>query len=557
MIVFESVSIAYPSSGPVAPVLADVNLSITDGQLVLVVGRTGSGKSTLLSAINGHVPHFTGGTMTGRVLIDDLDTATHPPRDLAHIVGVVGQDPLAGFVTDTVEEELAYGMEQQGVPTQTMRARVEETLDILGLVSLRSRPLRTLSGGQQQRVAIGSVLASGVRVLVLDEPTSALDPVSSEEVLAALLRLVHDLGLTVVVAEHRLERVISYADQVVIVEDSRVSQGPTRTMMASSSLVPPVVDLARRTRSGEIPLSVREARSFAGGLREALSGMDSTRYPRSPASQGLSSVRAQIAVSEGPGQDRSLDIHRLRVTYGPLVAVKDISASLPAGKVTVLMGRNGSGKSSLMWALTGVQKTSAGRISFAGTPLEKASVAQMRDHIRLVPQNASDLLFLSTVDQECSAADREVGAEPGLCRKVLDALAPDIDPWAHPRDLSEGQKLCLVLAIQLTARPSVILLDEPTRGLDYPAKAALAQILAEMAGDGRVVGVVTHDVEFAAEVADQILLMATGEVIQHGSAQEVLATSALFAPQVAKVLHPAPWLTPHQVGLAFDDTRGQ
>ena len=529
------------------PVIADVNLALEDGQLILVAGRTGSGKSTLLGAINGHVPHFTGGILTGRVEVEGLDTATHPPRELAHLIGVVSQDPLAGFVTDTVEEELAYGMEQLGRPPQIMRTRVEETLDILDLADLRDRPLRTLSGGQQQRVAIGSVLATGVRILVLDEPTSALDPVSSEEVLAALLRLVHDLGLTVVIAEHRLERVAGYADRMILIDHGRVREGETRAIMSTSPLVPPVVALGREAGFAEVPLSVREARRMSGPLREKLAGTDPDAYQRIPPAQGKSSVQWELMVPTTGEENTGLRTTDLSVSYGRTIAVKDVSVHLPAGMITVLMGRNGSGKSSLLWALTGVQKSDGG-FSVNGTSLANKSPDTVREFVRLVPQTASDLIYLTTVDAECQAADRENGCEPGFCRRILEALAPAIDPMIHPRDLSEGQKLCLVLAVQLTARPPVILLDEPTRGLDYPAKASLAQILKEMAGEGRTVGVVTHDVEFAAEVADQIIVMATGEVIQTGTAAEVLGASALFAPQVAKVLYPEPWLTPYQVG---------
>ena len=568
MITFDHVSIKY---GPTEPeVLHDVNMDLEDGQLILVAGRTGSGKSTLLGAINGHVPHFTGGILTGRVEVEGLDTANHPPRELAHVIGVVCQDPLAGFVTDTVEEELAYGMEQLAIGPQTMRTRVEETLDILGLADLRARPLRTLSGGQQQRVAIGSVLATGVRVLVLDEPTSALDPVSSEEVLAALLRLVHDLGLTVIIAEHRLERVAGYADEMILLDgQGGVLKGDTRSVMEISPLTPPVVSLGRYAKFSDVPLSVREARRLAGPLRLTLETKDPDAYRRIPLAEGRSSVRladpprlpSELTKAESrprrggksDSQQPGLVATGVRVAYGHIIAVNDVSITLPAGKVTVLMGRNGSGKSSLLWALTGVQKTSAGRFFVDGVPLENSPVDQVRQFIRLVPQTACDLLYLPSVQLECEAADRESGCEPGLCRRILDALAPKIDSASHPRDLSEGQKLCLVLAIQLTARPRVILLDEPTRGLDYPAKASLAQILTEMAEEGRAVGVVTHDVEFAAEVADQIIVMATGEVIQTGHAAEVLGTSALFAPQVAKVLYPDHWLTPYQVGQGLSD----
>src|SRR5271154_1329962 len=204
MISFDQVSFTYTGAG--RPTLHGVTLDIPEGELCVVVGETGTGKSTLLRAINGLVPHFSGGTLSGTVTVDGRTTRDNRPRDLADVVGFVGQNPLASFVTERVEDELAYTMENLGVPPEAMRRRVEDTLDLLGLQDLRDRPLRALSGGQQQRVAIGAVLTASPRVLVFDEPTSALDPAAAEEVLNALARLVHDLGLTVVIAEHRLER---------------------------------------------------------------------------------------------------------------------------------------------------------------------------------------------------------------------------------------------------------------------------------------------------------------------------------------------------------------
>jgi len=187
VISFDGVTVTYPEAS--APVLADVNLQVDEGEMCLVIGRTGSGKSTLLRCINGLVPHFSGGRLAGRVTVAGRDTRKSRPRDLADVVGFVGQDPLSGFVTDTVEDELAYAMESLGVPPAVMRKRVEETLDLLGLADIRNRPLLSLSAGQQQRVAIGSVLTVHPKVLVLDEPTSALDPAAAEDVLAALTRL--------------------------------------------------------------------------------------------------------------------------------------------------------------------------------------------------------------------------------------------------------------------------------------------------------------------------------------------------------------------------------
>ncbi|MGI5039927.1 ABC transporter ATP-binding protein, partial [Streptomyces sp. JAC128] len=274
MIRFEQVSVRY--DGAERPTLSGVDLTIPEGELVLAVGPSGVGKSTLLGAVSGLVPHFTGGVLSGRVVVGGRDTSTHKPRELADLVGTVGQDPLAHFVTDTVEDELAYGMESLGLAPDVMRRRVEETLDLLGLAELRDRPIATLSGGQRQRVAIGSVLTPHPRVLVLDEPTSALDPAAAEDVLAVLQRLVHDLGTTVLMAEHRLERVVQYADQVLLLPAPGAAPvlGAPADVMALSPVRPPVVDLGRLVGWDPLPLSVRDARRRAVDLRERLADVD-------------------------------------------------------------------------------------------------------------------------------------------------------------------------------------------------------------------------------------------------------------------------------------------
>ncbi len=543
MISFEHVTVTYPDDP--TPTLIDVDLLIPEGEFAIVAGRTGVGKSTLLGAVNGLVPHFTGGTLAGRVTVAGQDTRDHPPREFAHLVGVVGQDPLAGFVTDTVEEELAYGMEQLGTAPAVMRKRVEETLDLLGIAALRGRALRTLSGGQQQRVAIGSVFAAGARVLVLDEPTSALDPTSAEEVLAAVLRLVHDVGITALIAEHRMERVVEYADLLIrLTGGGRVLSGEPREMMRDSDIVPPVVDLGRLAGWQPLPLSVRDARRRAPALRERLAGVDPEALARPRPAQ---SVPAPGPRPAGSG----LRARGIVVTYGRTVAVRDAALDVPAGEVVVLMGRNGSGKSSLLWALTGVGPRQAGRCQVDGAELTRMTPEDARLRVRLVPQTAADLLYLESVDAECAAADSESVRPVGTCRGLLDRLVPGIDGAAHPRDLSEGQRLSVVLAVQLTADPPVLLLDEPTRGLDYPAKRALGDILLGLAGQRRAIVVSTHDVEFAAAIADRVVVMADGDVISDGPAVEVLAASPALAPQVAKVLAPAPWLTVDHVAAGL------
>jgi energy-coupling factor transport system ATP-binding protein len=535
VIEFEHVSLTY--DGAKSPVLRAVDLRIEEGELALVVGRTGVGKSTLLGAINGLVPHFTGGTLSGRVTVDGRDTQSHRPRELADVVGVVGQDPLAGFVTDTVEEELAYAMEQLAVPADVMRKRVEETLDLLGIADLRNRALVELSGGQQQRVAIGSVLTAQPRILVLDEPTSALDPSAAEEVLAAVTRLVHDLGVTVVLAEHRLERVVQYADRVIEVRgDGSVSSGRPAAMLGTTAVAPPVVELGRLAHWDPLPMSVRDARRLAAPLRDRI-----VSVPIPPLRGPVPSATARTLLSA----------RGVVVRYGDTVAVRAVDLELCGGQVTALMGRNGSGKSSLLWALQGSGPRQGGAVDVDGIDPGSVPSTRARRLVGLVPQTPADLLYLDTVAQECDQADHESGGAPGDARALLDRLSPGIEGEMHPRDLSEGQRLSLVLAVQLSAAPAVVMLDEPTRGLDYRAKQVLADIVDGLAAEGRAVVIATHDVEFVAAAVDRVVVMAAGDIVADGPTVDVIGASPAYAPQVAKIMAPLAYLTLGQVRRAL------
>jgi energy-coupling factor transport system ATP-binding protein len=533
VISFDRVTITYPDA--TRPVLRDVSLLIPAGELCVVVGPTGAGKSTLLGAINGLVPHFTGGALQGRVAVDGRDTEHHHPRDFADVVGFVSQDPIAGCVTDTVEEELAYVMEQLAVDPAIMRKRVEEILDVLGIADLRARALSQLSGGQLQRAAIGAALTAHPSVLVLDEPTSALDPSGAEEVLAAITRLVHDLGVTVVMAEHRLERVVQYADAIAYVPgDGSVAYGPPTDLFTRTSIAPPIVELGRAAGWDPLPLSIRDARRVAAALR----------------AQAARVTPPSAAPATADARPVALAARKIVVTYDDVVAVRDLDVDLRAGEVTALMGRNGAGKSSLLWALQGTGARMRGRVDVGGADPHNVGAVQARTLVGLVPQTPSDLLYLDTVAAELAQADVESKVPAGTARALLDRIVPGIDGAIHPRDCSEGQRLALVLAIQLAAAPKVMLLDEPTRGLDYEAKRHLGRVLAELARDGRAIVVSTHDVEFVAANTHRVLLMAEGELVADGPTADIVVASPSFAPQVAKILAPSPWLTVDQLRAA-------
>ncbi|MFE6785097.1 ABC transporter ATP-binding protein [Streptomyces sp. NPDC057680] len=596
MIRFENVSVTYEAGAE--PTLRDVDLTVPEGELVLLVGPSGVGKSTLLGAVSGLVPHFTGGTLTGRVTVDGRDTRTHPPRELADLVGTVGQDPSAHFVTDTVEDELAYGMESLGLAPGVMRRRVEETLDLLGLAELRDRPIATLSGGQRQRVAIGSVLTPHPKVLVLDEPTSALDPSAAEDVLAVLQRLVHDLGTTVLLAEHRLERVVQYADQVLMLPEGVM--GAPAEIMAVSPVHPPVVGLGRLAGWDPLPLTVRDARRRAGGLKSRLEGrVPAGPPPRVPAPSAVEAPEVggeapdqEKGTGKGNGKGRGLSggsgrdgrsgrsglfkrrrtepapassssastpttatplvrTDGLAVRRGRVEALRRIDLQVGAGETLALMGRNGAGKSTLLSTLVGMIAPTSGTVRVAGRAPHSTSPRELIRQVGLVPQEPRDLLYADTVAAECAAADGDAGAAPGTCRALVSELLPGVADDTHPRDLSEGQRLALALAVVLTGRPPLLLLDEPTRGLDYAAKARLVALLRALAADGHAIVLATHDVELAAELAHRVVIIADGEVVADGPTAEVVVSSPAFSPQVAKILAPQPWLTVEQVEAAL------
>ncbi|WP_369197279.1 ABC transporter ATP-binding protein [Streptomyces djakartensis] len=568
MIRFEDVSVTY--DGAAEPTVRGVDFEVPEGELVLLAGPSGVGKSTVLGAVSGLVPHFTGGTLRGRVTVAGRDTRTHKPRELADVVGTVGQDPLSHFVTDTVEDELAYGMESLGLAPDVMRRRVEETLDVLGLAGLRDRSIATLSGGQQQRVAIGSVLTPHPDVLVLDEPTSALDPAAAEEVLAVLQRLVHDLGTTVLMAEHRLERVIQYADRVVLLPGPGAAPvlGTPAEVMAVSPVYPPVVALGRLADWSPLPLTVREARRRAAPLRDRLTGApqaggDPDDRPRrtvtrstEPTAPGRLRFRFRRDRTAPAAKDavHAAEVRALAVTRGRVRALRHVDLTVDPGETIALMGRNGAGKSTLLNSLVGLVAPSSGTVLVDGATPHRTAPRDLVRKVGLVPQEPRDLLYADTVAAECAAADRDAGADPGTCRALVGDLLPGVADDTHPRDLSEGQRLALALSVVLTARPPLLLLDEPTRGLDYAAKARLATVLRTLAAEGHAIVLATHDVELAAEIAHRVVLLAEGEVIADGPTADVVVSSPSFAPQVTKILAPQHWLTVSQVRAALAGT---
>jgi energy-coupling factor transport system ATP-binding protein len=498
VITLDAVSYRYPEAD--CPALSDITAAVEPGEVILLRGPSGSGKSTLLRCLNGLVPHNTGGRFRGRVVAYGLDTRDHPPRELATRVGFVFQHPDSQFVLEDVEAELAFGLENLGLSRPLMRKRVEEVIDQVGINPLRRRRIDTLSGGERQRVAIAAALAMHPDALVLDEPTSQLDPQAAEDVLQVVLRLVAELGMTTVIAEHRVERIAPYVDRIWTLDAGVLRDQPPRMALAEGGARPPVVDLALRAGWTPVPLGLRDARIHA---------------------QRLPVVRANPVPADGHGQI-ICRVDGLEHRYDTAPAVQGVSLTLRGGEVVALMGRNGSGKTSLLRLIAGLLRPQRGTVTHEGSAA-------------YVPQDADSLLFAPSVGEELHGQSAEV-------------IAP-FAGWLHryPRDLSSGERQQLAIAL-MGARADLLLLDEPTRGLDPQVKRALTAYLKTRASAGAGIVVATHDVEWAARTADRILLMADGEIYADGPPAAVLSDSLVFATQISKLVGGG-WLLAEEVPL--------
>jgi energy-coupling factor transporter ATP-binding protein EcfA2 len=525
MIRIDSLGFHYP--GQVKPALEGLSLVVPEGAFALVTGHSGSGKSTLLRCINGLVPHFSGGRIRGQVRVNGLDPVAATPNVMSRHVGFVFQDPETQFVLDRVEDEIAFALENAAVPRPEMRVRVEEVLDLLELSPLRERRLKTLSSGERQRVAIASALAFRPQIMVLDEPTSQLDPKSAEDVLSALVRLKQDLGLTILLAEHRLERVLPFVDQINHLARGVPGAlcGSPQVVLEQIELAPPVVKLAKRLGWHPLPLTVKAAEKF----RPTLPSPGIAGRPQPESAERGALIRAQD----------------VRVEYDGQPALRGVDLSLRPGEIVALMGRNGAGKTTLLRCIVGLVQPKGGEVWIAGEKVRGKDVSEICRRVAYLPQDPNALLFAETVTQELEQTlkNHSLPLDWAQIEALLVRLGLREKADAYPRDLSTGERQRVALgAISITG-PQGFLLDEPTRGLDYQAKAELGALLSAWREEGMAILLVTHDVEFAASLADRIVLLSQGEIIASGAPAEVLGGSPMFATQIARLFPGQGWLT--------------
>jgi len=532
LIKIEDLTFCY--SGATEPALQEVNLEIEDGEFILMTGPSGGGKSSLCRCLNGLIPHFYGGSIRGRVEVGGLDVMGHPTKELATRVGMVFQDPENQLVTMDVEREIAFGLENLAFPRDVIAKRIEESLDTLGISGLRYRQVHELSGGEKQKVVIASVLALHPDILVLDEPTSELDPKGAEEVLSIVERLNDELGLTVILIEHRLDRVVHLVDRMILLHGGRVfADGNPRELLGSGEIVsigvgvPPIIRLVQRLKGkglslDNIPLTVKEGRSMLERVFK--------NAGKSTPSQG-----------ERAKGKPMIEIENLWHAYPEgLTALKNVSLRICEGEFVAIMGRNASGKTTLVKHINGLLKPTKGKVTVAGVDTKRATIAELARKVGFVFQNPNDHLFADTVEEEIAFALKNLGYKGGEITSRVDEM---LEMFAlkgyrgqYPRSLSGGEKQRVALASVIATHPRVLILDEPTRGMEYRLKRELMSFLEEYRGGGNTVILVTHDVETVAEHADRVILLGEGRVVVDGDKREVLSGALLFSPQINRLV---------------------
>jgi energy-coupling factor transport system ATP-binding protein len=536
MIDYEDLTFTYPAAE--TPAIQNVNLHISPGEFVLIAGESGTGKSTFLRCLNGLVPHFSGGVLSGSIRVAGLDPVQASPKRMSLSVGFVFQDPESQFVMDTVEDDIGFTLENAGIPADKIHRKISEILLRLDLLKLRERKIHSLSGGERQKVAIASALVCSPPILALDEPTSQLDPVAANEILETILLLKSQLQLTVLLSEHRLDRVLKYADRLVYFSpDHQPAQsGFPEQVLRRMDLHPPLVAIGLRLGWQPLPLSVEQAEPHAARFLETRPNL---------VLQQTGSLDTRLSHHLSVEEEPVLKIEDLSVSLGKNSVLAGVNLELFEGEVLAVIGPNGVGKTTLLRTIVGLQKPGAGRVMLHGRDITSLNTADLCSLIGFLPQDPNALLFADSVAEELRVTLRNhrLPIDEAWINRLLSRLGIMDQAECYPRDLSVGQRQRVALGAIMITKPPVLLLDEPTRGMDATAKRELLCLLKDLCREGMSIMLVTHDVELAAAAADRVALMGKGRVEECGTPWEILPGLGNHAPQTSRLFPGSGWLT--------------
>lgn len=494
----ENVTFTYPEQS--RSVLHGIDLEIDAGEFILLTGLSGSGKSTLLRLFNGLVPYYSGGVFSGAYAFADKRVGKSDVLSLTEHCGLVFQDPEKQLIMTTVEREIAFGLENLGVEQSPLRRQVEEILTFFDLRAFRNKNVWELSSGQMQKVAIASAVAMNPQVLLLDEPTSQLDPVAAEEVLQLVQRLNTELGLTILLVEHRTEKCLYAVDRIVhlksgvICYDGAPSSFIPWAKDHAPSFCPPVPRLFQASKADAVPLTVKEAKPLLEKATVECTEKDATSLKREGQPIVLSAKKMDYRWPKTG--ERILD---------------KVDFNLHSGERVGLIGSNGAGKSTLLQLLAGVRQPTRGKVTG-----EKGFVGYLS-------QNPNDYLIHDTLQDELFYTQENLGKRDELgVENVLKRLHLYDKRFRHPRDFSSGERQRAALASILSGDPTALLLDEPTRGMDPVLKEELGDWMQTEVTRGKAILVVTHDMEFVARYMDRVILLESGKILSQGRPHDIL-----------------------------------
>ena len=497
----ENLSFSYPTAKDKLT-LADINLSIEQGEYVVLCGASGSGKTTLLRQLKSVLaPH---GEKTGTILFNGIPLEQVSQQEQAAKIGYVMQNPEEQIVTDKVWHELAFGLESLGCDQKTMRARVAEMACYFGIAHWFHKDVATLSGGQKQLLNLASIMAMQPQVLILDEPTSQLDPLAASDFLNTVRKINTELGTTVIITEHRLEDIFPHADRAIVMAGGRIIANDTPRKIGKllyeqndpmfAAMPTPVRVFYSTLGEGECPLTVREGRTW---LSQNYSNAQITALPEE---------------IQPAGEEIALSLKDLWFRYEKDGAdvLRGVSAEIPTGALYAIVGGNGAGKSTALKAVCGICKPYRGKVKVFGKPVEKYKTAELFGGcLAMLPQDPKSLFVKNTLREDLAemTGDQEKIAQiAAICE--IDHLLD-----SHPYDLSGGEQQRGALAKVLLTDPKLLLLDEPTKGIDNFFKEKLAGILCKLKNQGITIVMVSHDVEFCAKYADSVSMFFDGQIL--------------------------------------------
>ena len=525
--------VSYRYSGTEEWVLKELDLAVQPGETVLVAGASGSGKSTLCRGAIGLIPHFYGGELRGLIWVDGMDTREHTVAKLFGHAGLAFQNPDAQFFNQTVEAELAYGLESLGLMPAEIEHRLAWATEVVGLGPLLKRPPQSLSGGEKQRVVLGTILALKPRLVLLDEPFTHLDPEASEQ-LRTLLRAIRSESIGLVIVEHRLHEVVAEVERLVILDHGKImSEGPPREILtqdvSSYGLnLPPMVRFFREQGWPGTPLTVEEALRLVKQEHWGRQGKPSLGIPHLKLNPAESSPESRVLGRHS--SPSALEVDTIRFGYKGEKVLDGVSLQLHSGECVALVGRNGGGKTTLIKNFNGLLKPQEGRVTVRGKDTRKTPLTELARHVGYAWQNPNDQLFQVNVRQEVLAGPRALRAyDEAWCDRLFERFGLKGLLDRSPFRLSEGEKKRVAFATALASRPEIVVLDEPTAGQDEPFRRELVNLIGELRAEGRTVVLVTHDLEFAAEHADRWITLAEGRIVADGTPTSVMSDTKAMA----------------------------